>query len=309
MTRRAVLTSVGSVLFAGRLSESTPGGVGTEPSSTTTTQTSTTRKTSTTAKDPTLQFPDENHCPPFGDRRVVCYENADPETTLPMEPSKGNASLPKATLSFTLTNETGATFTTNYYHWNVWKQVDGEWFRVAPRMWPEPAMMLGSGGSHTWSLTVDNSDLGRALPRAEGTESLTLAGLGGGTYAFGISGWFEGENGTEGIGVAARFELDGDPLELAPTDDLEVVGTDDGEKHVRSEHSSTTYVATRIEDSKHDTVRKIPEQIVRMTPLRNLLASFEDGGNSVRLDGRDSYLTETRVYEYDGATYRIEERE
>ncbi|WP_458187563.1 hypothetical protein [Haladaptatus sp. NG-WS-4] len=310
MHRRTVLASVGSALLAGCLTDSTPGGAGSSSTTTTPPKTSTQEPTPTTTSnrtEPDLQVPSQNHCPPFDDRvqGVVCYENADQETTLLVEPSKERATLQKATLSFTLSNETGATFTTNYYHWNVWKQVDGEWFHVAPRMWPEPAMMLGSGGSHTWNLTVDNSDLGRALSRAEGTENVALAGLGGGTYAFGISGWFQSHD--DGIGVAARFDLDGDPLELTPTDDLEVVGQDGGEKHVRSEHSNTTYVATRIEDSEQDAIRTIPEQVVRMTPLRNLLASFEEGVDSVRLDGRDSYLgDEWQVFEYQGTTYRVE---
>jgi hypothetical protein len=52
-------------------------------------------------------------------KRVVCYENAESETTLLVEPSAERATLPKTTLSFTLTNETGATFTTNYYAWSV----------------------------------------------------------------------------------------------------------------------------------------------------------------------------------------------
>ncbi|WP_227354447.1 hypothetical protein [Haladaptatus salinisoli] len=309
MYRRAVLASVGSVLAAGCLSESTPGGVGMEPSSTTPTRKTSTRGTPTTATEPTLRIPDENRCPPFGDQRVVCYQNADSDATLLAEPSTERATLPKATLSFTLTNETGATFTTNYYDWSVWKLVDEEWFRIAPRIVPEPATMLDTGNSHAWNVTVDNTDLGRALPRAEGTESVALAGLGGGTYAFGISGWLEGQSYEDGVGVAARFELAGDPLRLAPTDDLTVVGRDGDEKRVRSSSADAVYVATRVEGVESPPIRKIPEQVVRVTPLRNLLASFEDGVRRVRLDGRESASLglERRVIEYEGATYRIEE--
>lgn len=49
-------------------------------------------------------------------------------------------------------------------------------------------MMLELGGSHTWNLTIDNTTLGEAFGRAQGTEEITIHGLGAGTYAFGIDG-------------------------------------------------------------------------------------------------------------------------
>ncbi|WP_227373586.1 hypothetical protein [Haladaptatus halobius] len=93
------------------------------------------------------------------------------------------------------------------------------------------------------------------------------------------------------------------------TDDLREVGTDGDEKRIRSDEMDATYVATRVEDAESEAVRKIPEQVVRVTPLRNLLASFEDGIRRMRLDGRESASLglERRVIEYEGTTYRIEE--
>ncbi len=310
MNRRTVLASVGTAILAGCLTESSPGGTDSPSSQRSSTPKSTQTEVPTSKpSDPNLRIPGENHCPKFDDdvKRVVCYQNAGSDTTLLMEPSTEQWNLPKANLSFTLRNETGATFTTNYYNWNVWKQVDSEWVHIAPRVVPEPAMMLESGGTHAWNLTVDNTDLGRAIDRTEGTENVTLDGLGGGgTYAFGISGWFEGENYDESTGVATRFELVGDPLELVPTNDLRVVGTNGGEKHVRTNQSKQTYVATRVE-SAADATRMIPEQVIRLTPLRNMLASFEDGIDRVRLDGRDFPLGNSPNFvEYGGETYRIQ---
>ncbi|SIR16969.1 hypothetical protein SAMN05421858_1677 [Haladaptatus litoreus] len=309
MNRRTVLASVSSVLFAGCLTESSPGGSGTdEPDTSTPGMTKTTPGTTTTGS-PDLQIPDENHCPPFGDdeKQVICYEYADSETNLLMTPSKEQAELPDDTVSFTLSNETGATFTTNYYHWMVWKLVDNEWFYIAPQVIPEPAMMLESSGSHTWSLTIDNTNLGSSIEGAQGTEDISLAGLGGGTYAFGISGWFQGQSYDESVGVATRFELVGNSLSLTPTDDLEEVNRDGDEKHVRVGQTDTTYLATRVENPDEEPMRKIPEQVIRITPIRNLLASFEDGVSRVRLDGRNTYLGETPQYiEYEGVAYRIE---
>ncbi|WP_231183055.1 hypothetical protein [Haladaptatus sp. DYF46] len=315
MDRRRALACVGSAIFAGCLSESTPGGSG--PSSDTTNGTKTTTETKTSIANtatgtetpsPTLEIPSENHCPAFGDSQVVCSVDADDGTALRMVPSKTSASLPKANLSFTLRNETGVTFTTNYYDWSVWKRVDGEWFHIAPQVVPEPAMMLESGGSHTWNLTVDNTDLDAAGVGAEGTEDVTLAGLGGGTYAFGIRGWFRGQSYENGIAAAARFELSGDPLELTPTSDLEVVSRNGDEKHVRvGDEKRRTMVATRVETPSTDAKRMIPEQVVR-SPLRNLLASFEPGIRRVTLDiDRTAiYVSDPQVIEYEGQVYRIE---
>ncbi|WP_049970330.1 hypothetical protein [Haladaptatus cibarius] len=316
MNRRTVLASVSSVLFAGCLTESSPGGSSTnEPNTLTagTTQTTqmgeTTTHGTTTTRSPNLQIPDENHCPPFGDdeKQVICYENADSETNLLMTPSKAQAELPEDTVSFTLSNETGTTFTTNNYDWDVWKQVDSEWFYIAPRAVPEPAMMLKSGGSHTWTLTIDNTNLEDAIGTTGGTEEVTLAGLGGGIYAFGISGWFQGQNYDASVGVATRFELVGDSLSLTPTNDLTEVNRDGDEKHVRASETDVTYRATRVENPDEEPMRKLPEQVIRITPIRNLLASFEDGVSRVRLDGRNTYLGETPQHiEYEGVTYRIE---
>lgn len=310
MNRRTALASVSSVLFAGCLTESSPGSSDTDmPDTSTPGTTRTTTRGTTATGSPNLQVPDENHCPPFGDnvKRVVCYEDADSETNLLITPSKEQAELPEDIVSFALSNETGGTFTTNYYHWMVWKLVNNEWFYIAPQAVPEPAMMLKSGGSHTWNLTIENSNLEDAINSTGGTEEVTLSGLGNGTYAFGISGWFEGQNYDESVGVATRFELVGDSLSLTPTDDLEEVSRDGDGKYVRAGETTTTYLATRIENSDEETIRKIPEQVIRITPIRNLLASFEEGISRVRLDGRDTYLGEMPQHiEYEGVTYRIE---
>jgi hypothetical protein len=316
MNRRRALACVGSAIFAGCLSESTPGG--SEPVSTDTTNgaksttnegtsnTNTATGTETPAS-PTLEIPSENHCPAFGDSQVVCSVDADDGTTLQMVPSKASAPLPKADLSFTLRNETGVTFTTNYYDWSAWKRVDGEWFHIAPQVVPEPAMMLESGGSHTWNLTIDNTDLDAVIVLAEGTEDVALAGLGGGTYAFGIRGWFRGQSYENGTAAAARFELVSDALELTPTADLEVVERNGDQKHVRQGDGGNTFVATRIETSDSNPRPMLLEKAIRITPLRNLLASFEPGIRSVRLDAERTgpFLFETEAIEYEGEIYRI----
>ncbi|WP_435154341.1 hypothetical protein [Haladaptatus sp. DFWS20] len=215
--------------------------------------------------------------------------------------------MPKATLSFKLSNETGATFGFGPYHWTVWKLVDGQWYRIGPRMAPDLGAILDSGGSYTWNLAIDITNLVRSIDGQQSEQDITLPGLGGGTYAFGIDGLFQGQKYDNGTGAATRFELVGDSLSLTPMDDLQVVSRDGDEKHVRASQANTAYLATRVENPNAETTRKIPEQVIRLTPIRNLLASFEDGVSQVRLDGRDTYFgNSTLLIEYEGSTYRIE---
>ncbi len=319
MNRRRTLACVGSALLAGCLSRSTSSGSEPAASTTRTAKHTATKSTTPTTEhphphdpetdSPNLDVPSENHCPPFGDdeKQVVCYQDATSGTTLLMKPSKGSVTLPKAALSFTLQNETGTTFTTNYYAWSLWKLVDGKWFQLMPRIVPEPAMMLKSGDTHSWSVTIDNTNLDGSLDPAGGTEDLTLVGLGGGTYAFGIDGWFEGNSYKNGIGVATRFKLVGDELQLTTTDDFEVVSRDGDEKHVReSGKKRGTLVATRVKNSTADAERMLPEQAIR-SPLRNLLASFEPGVRRVTLDVNRTSLvvSKSKLIEYEGQTYRV----
>lgn len=325
MNRRQVLALLGSAAAGGCL-----GGSGSDPA--TTTRRSTTEPTpietthQTTEDDPETQTAtpeppelgvrDPDGCPPFDSdvKRIVCAPAVGDDAPMTFEPATQSGSLPRSEFSFTLTNGTDAAFTANFYAWEVWKRVDGEWFRVAPRMWPQPAMIMRSGDSHTWHLTVDNTDLDRPIPASTGTESVTVVGLGSGTYAFGTDGWFQGQHYENGTGFAARFDLTGDPLELTPTgidrterDGDTVIVHDNPEEN----EDLAAYVVTRVESAPTEPRRMIPEQVLRRTELRNALAHFESGVQTVRLEaGTTAYpafgVDEARYVEYEGETYRIE---
>lgn len=80
-------------------------------------------------------------------------------------------------------------------------------------------MVVGSGGSHTWTVTPNNdgiADLDR-FRGASGTASISLAGVGGGIYGFRARGWVEGARSEEILALPATFELEGELLELTPT--------------------------------------------------------------------------------------------
>lgn len=258
---------------------------------------------------PRLGSPKSGSCPPH-EGRVVCYDEVDFAAT-PMVLSPDARSIePGETISFTLENGTDASFEANFYDWTLEKHVDGEWYRVAPWAVPEPLMRLGSGDSHGWQLAVDNGGVGvgKAVPKAEGSSDVTVAGLGGGTYGFSIDGWFE--HGDESVSFAATFELDADRLELTPTNDVVETERDGETQIVRADRSDAndgsdrkkstatidgdpeaTYLLERVDDADR---RLIVEQLYREPVLRDALASLRSGdAATVRLEeyGRRSFAT------------------
>lgn len=313
MKRRHVLSLLGSAAFGGCVSAPQTG----------TEDAVTTRKLeqmTTTGTDLSeLGVPNPNDCPSFSNAifsdnvsRVVCATSMDDPLTI--VPATQSGSLPESDFTFTLVNGTTTTYKTNYYSWSVWKREDGQWFRVAPTGWPIPQMSLSPGSTHRWNLTVNNTDLDRSIPRAEGTESATVVGLGAGTYAFGIDGWFEGQSYENQTGVVARFELQGDSLELqsfgienVERDGETVILHDPPER----EKYRANYVVTHVETPEKEPRRQITEQVIRDTPLRNALAHFQGGVRQVRLQTEaGTYppfgIDEPRFVRYEGTTFRIE---
>ena len=318
MNRRQVLALLGSAAVGGCVGNS-PGGPDTTYHTTTTDKPSDSEGdamvTDRPSDPPELGVSDPGGCPQFDSRvtRVVCSPEVG-DSPLTFVPAEQSGSLPQARFEFSLTNGTDATFEVNFYNWSVWKRVEAEWYRVAPRFVNQPLMRLRAGDSHEWKLTVDNTDLNRPIPSASGTRDVTVIGLGPGTYAFGTDGWFEGQNYENKTGIAARFELAGEPLELMP------VGIDEVERDgdivvVRAEQEDegdrAKFVATRVESAPEEPRRVITEQVIRETELRNVLAHFEPGVRRVRLEaGTTTYpafgVNETQYVEYEGETYEIE---
>ncbi|SEO86708.1 hypothetical protein SAMN04487948_10655 [Halogranum amylolyticum] len=336
MQRRALLSTVGAAAFAGCLADDAPSPTGdsAEPSTPNatdvtdaTTQTSETETATATPPDVGV-VPTEAAGPPWDDdvKRVVAWPDVTDETPVALTPATQRGSLPTATVEFTLTNDTDVRFDTNFYAWRVWKRVDGEWFHVAPRAWNQPLMSLAPDESHAWTLTVDNTRLDdEPLPRAGGTEELSLAGLGGGTYAFTVDGWFAGEGYRDGVGFVARFDLDGDPVELTPTDEVTATTRDgdavvvETDRETGGESRLAAFVVERVEssvsESADDDVRRlVTEQALRDRKLRNTLSFFEAGVETVRLQEQNSVwpvfgVREPRTIAYDGVRYRLSAEE
>lgn len=323
-SRRQLLSALyaaGGGLLAGCLA---PG----EPTNTTATDTPTaddSASTSTESNQAAPDFPGEtasNSCPPFKNtNRVVCYEAVEPEEVpLVLVPETQSVS-PNRPTEFTLRNRSGQQFRTNFYHWQLFKHVNGDWYYIAPHQWPEPMTPLAAGKEHIWTVAVatDRVSDGRSIEYVTGTESLTIAGLGGGHYAFGIEGWFTAGSHEESIALAAGFELNADPLQLTPTE--AVAQTEwDGETLVA--HSTRgepegeadqpdAFVLERTDGSGTETKRVIIEQVVRNDQLRDAIAlSQKYEADRVRLEEFSRSfppfgLQEARTYEFRNNNYRV----
>lgn len=255
-------------------------------------------------------------CPSFDGRveTVVCTPDLDdPDSQMAMQPASATGSLPMTSIEFTLANDRDSVFNTNFYAWRLQKYVDGEWYHVVPQAWPEPLMRIDPGGSHAWTLTVHNADLEESIPPVQGTEDLTVVGLGGGTYAFGATGWFEGEDTDAQTAFVTRFSLDGPQLDLSPTPDVEE-RVRQGDKVLvswpKEQGDPLTYRLTRLKEVPAEADRLIPEQVIRTDPFRNGLALFEQWSRIVEVETTTAAfefgVPESRTFVYEGTAYRYE---
>lgn len=260
-----------------------------------------------------------------------------------MEPSREGLSLP-GEIGFTLENRTDSRFDTNFYRAGLSKFVDGEWFWVAPQAVPQPLTPLPAGESHTWTVSmsgdlpeptaVPSKPLSRNVTArattthgpttaSRETSERTVGGLGGGRYAFGIDGWFQGGSYDRKTAFAAIVEVRGAPVELTTTDAIENVTVNGDVLTARwtsggGEHAHrATYVLERT--NKPPDSHLITEQIVQEGTgdndlLRDALALATDRGvHEVRLTGQTASVppfgVQERVIEYKGKTYAISARE
>ncbi|MFC3476979.1 immunoglobulin-like domain-containing protein [Halobacterium litoreum] len=330
MKRRALLGTLASLAVAGCTSSgSTPDDTQTTQRTTQTTD----RTTQTTDATTTATLPDELRtlgapasdvdCPvaDTDDGRVVVH-GEHPDSPLSLSLDDDTLDLPADETTFVLANDTDYRFMTNFYGWKLSKRVDGRWFRVAPQFWPQPLHSLPAGESHEWSFAVDNGD--PVDPGSGGMDDIALAGLGGGTYAFTTHGSFSPEDGESvPVGFCAEFELNGDPVELTPTDgvtasrDGATVTVTTGEEPTEDEPMSA-FVVERVEPQAETPVReRITEQLLRPDPgfgdqsgYRNTIPFFEDGVDTVRLEAPNGThppfgVDEGYFVEYEGERYRI----
>ncbi|TQQ82736.1 hypothetical protein EGH24_04635 [Halonotius terrestris] len=270
-------------------------------------------------------FPEDtasDDCPPFDDAdQVACYDAVDPESIPLVLIPETQSVQPNESTDFTLRNRSDQQFNTNIYAWQLYKRVDGEWYYVMPQESIQPLTPLEAGDDHTWTATVETGRVsdGEPIEELRYDEPLTTAGLGGGHYAFGIDGWFTAGSTEESIAVAAGFELETDPLELAPTSAISetewngetlVARSTRGEPDDDSDQPEW-YILERIEQADTTPERVIVEQVVRNHQLRDAIAlSRNYDANRVRIEEFSRAhppfgIDDVRYYEFQGTYYRV----
>lgn len=197
-------------------------------------------------------------------------------------------------ISFSLTNETGKTFLSSFYGWELYKFENGRWFDVKLSDSQDPLQHLGSDQRHEW--TVIPTDVPSIIPEWDEDEEakpgewadslgnfdskLYVPGLGSGEYAFGITGWFEGEE-EKRTGFVTTFDLDLESPPLEPTEAVQIVSHE--ENSVRAEtiaredveyDEPRSFTLERTSEAEAGT-QIIREQAWRYPPLWDLLALSE----------------------------------
>ena len=332
MKRRALLGTLATLAAAG--CTGSPGqpadSTTTQPATSTTTQSTTTTTSGATTPQELLSLGDAASavdCPVGEEGRAVCYpEHAD--AALSLTPDPETVDLPAGETTLTLANDTDHDYRVNFYGWTLSKRVDDEWYRIAPMATLQPLHTLPADETHEWTLAVDN---GKEPTGGTGAKAdIDIAGLGGGEYAFTVGGWFPaggGEDGSFSVATGARFELDGDPVELTATGDFET-----------SRDGSTVTVTSSREPSENEPLsvvtvervgeagvpperpirERITEQLLRPrmdvmgepNPLRNTVPFFEDDVDTVRYVAPSGVwppfgLDDAKYVAYDDEVYEV----
>jgi hypothetical protein len=187
-------------------------------------------------------------------------------------------------------------------------------------MWPQPLHRLRPGANHTWDFTASTSPRDPTEGyRASGEAAVDARPLGGGTYAFAISGWFADQTATptheHQTAYAARFDLDGPQLSLEPssrvrdtTRDGSTINVDARLDDPSDGEREATFVCTRAPDAD-DARRLVTEQVYGRWPLRDALAHAGDGVDEVRVHSHTTTHPAFGVQDdepavaYDGTTW------
>lgn len=261
-------------------------------------------------------------CPEYGDDviEVVCNEHE--RIGLTLDPSTTSLAAP-GSITFTLRNRSRRTFETNEYGWSLHKHVDGEWFYVGKRLVRQPLHAIPPGLSTAWTLSIRTEfpEDGRRI--TDGSGDVEIDGLGGGVYAFGIDGWFEGDGYESKVALAETFELDAPSLSLEPSSAVSTVEWDGETLVARTDRGDpdgeysrlAAFVLERVDDPDDEPERLIAEQVLARERLRDALAlALEHGADRVRLEEYDSAVppfarTNEDLVAFRDAYYRIETRE
>jgi len=240
-----------------------------------------------------------------GAERMAWFHDAGPETTRYVRPSTESVDLP-GTIEFEFHNRREEPVVGNPLYWRVHKLVDGEWFPIAPWLWPQPATELGPGERNRSTLALFHGE-------AVDIDTRTLGYVGGGTYAYELN-----INAFEPPTFAAMFEVDAPSLTLDIEEEATVTGDGATTEVTLPNHSDRREPATAVITPANGTPnrRLLPEQLPRrrFRVLRNSLPLLigEDSRNEVQVRTNQVTVHEVRdyfdgeaVFAYQDRTYRV----
>lgn len=287
----------------------------------------TTQTPTETDGESAVEFPDDttsDACPSVaGADRTVCYDAIGTESIPVVLVPETQTMQPDQPTEFTLQNRSGQELQTNFYDWQIYKRVDGNWYYIIPESTPLPLMRLEAGGQYTWTVTLVPGGVSDSASRSaiEEPDVVTVTGLGGGHYAFVTNGSLPTvSSGMTNIALAAGFDLHTDPLELTTTEAITETEWD-GEtliarttrgRPLDTDDQRDAYVLERIADSDTTAEQVIIEQVVRNDQLRDAIAlSQAYDAERVRLEEFSRYTTpfgldgDVRKYEFRGNRYQV----
>jgi hypothetical protein len=184
-------------------------------------------------------------------------------------------------------------------------------------------MAVESGGSHEWSITVDNAGIedGASVSGTSGETGGAVEALGGGHYAFRARGWFDGDTYEDAMAFAATFEITADPVSVTTTDAIEST-TWDGETLVAESFRGDpdneplgAYELDRLDGYDGDAPTIITEQLLRDDQRRDAVAlAAQYDADRVRLEEHDGTVPifgsrTDGVFEYQGTYYEVSTEE
>lgn len=230
------------------------------------------------------------------ERSVAWFHHAEESSPSYVSPSTERTSLP-AKIDFTFINRSKSE--TSCGHWDLYKLVDDDWYHIGPYFQTGDCRVLSPGSAKRWTLHAYH---GKGLPC---TDAAVYGFLGAGEYAA-VAGY-----GHETDRSAALVELTGQPVKIVPTEDV-VSQRDDGLITVTDprwedgeDPASATLTVTRVSAAP---ITVIPEQVMRnrFQGLRNTIAFFEDGIETVILRTDERIADRVVGYDNDARRFKVE---
>lgn len=184
--------------------------------------------------------------------------------------SQSVTSLPDGEVEVSIRNDADEPYKWNPYAWKFWTFDGRSWRRLAPVWWAQPLDRIDPGGSHTYTVHVDDGPFEDLAVRAD-PRTIGFHGLGPGVYGFVNDSGYFGDREDDPVAVGATFGLAGQAQPLRPTSAVERVERDGSELVVESPTDEETWelLVTFVEGADADL---LPDQVRMVEAFRNTVS-------------------------------------